>query len=49
MRLVFIIAGALLGGLILYFGDGEFPMGVLAGFVLSAVIILVLAVYKKRK
>ncbi|MCA1041252.1 hypothetical protein LCM00_17190 [Bacillus infantis] len=49
LRLVFIIVGALLGGLIVYLINGEFPLGVLAGFAAGSVIILVLAVYKRKK
>lgn len=49
LRLIFIIVGALLGGLIVYLINGEFPMGVLAGFAAGAVIILLLAVYKRKE
>jgi uncharacterized membrane protein YjjP (DUF1212 family) len=49
LRLVFIIVGALLGGLIIYLINGDFPIGVLAGFAAGAVIILLLAVYRRKE
>jgi hypothetical protein len=49
LRLVFIIVGALLGGIIIHLINGEFPMGVLAGFAAGAVIILLLAVYRRKE
>lgn len=49
LRLVFILVGALLGGLIVYLINGEFPLGVLAGFAAGAVIILLLAVYRRKE
>ncbi|MGD6896635.1 hypothetical protein [Bacillus infantis] len=49
LRLIFIIVGALVGGLIVYLINGEFPLGVLAGFAAGAVIILVFAVYRRKE
>jgi hypothetical protein len=49
LRLVFIIVGALLGGLTIYLIiNRDFPMGVLAGFAAGAVIILLLACIKEK-
>ncbi|UAL50479.1 MULTISPECIES: hypothetical protein [Metabacillus] len=48
-RVFMIIMGACVGGLIVGVNKGEFPLGVLAGFIVGGLLILFVSYLRKQK